>query len=171
MSRRLLISRSRPDVSTVAGAAGTGVGAGASVAATLGTLCWLLIRARVGPGEMVHASSSLSIPCSGKGTCSMATLAKIFRRSSLIAWSAFLLPPEFPLNGHAIVNPPYQEITEVISWRDQTTMAPAVSSSMLNVSKVEPPLATWRYKLASPSSTSTASAEQSSPPLASRVSW
>ena len=56
MSRRLLISRSRPDVSTVAGAAGTGVGAGASVAATLGTLCWLLIRARVGPGEIVHAS-------------------------------------------------------------------------------------------------------------------
>ena len=102
MSKRLLMRRSRPEVSTVAGAAGTGVGAGARVAATLGTLCWLLIRARVGPGEMVHASSSVSKPCSGNGTCSTATLASIFRRSSLIDWSALLFPPEFPLNGHAM---------------------------------------------------------------------
>ena len=99
MSRRLLIIRSRPDVSTCAltGAAGCG----ASVAATVGTDPMLFNRARVGPGDMVHASSSLNSPCSGSGTCSMATLAMIFKRSSASSASASRSFPALP-NGHAM---------------------------------------------------------------------
>ncbi len=104
MSRRLLIKRSSPDVSTVVFTGATGVGA--RLAATLGTLPMLLSRAFVGPGEMVHASSSPSSPSSGRGTCSMAMFAMILRRSSVNAasssWSLFALPP----NGQAIIIPP-----------------------------------------------------------------
>ena len=74
--------------------------------ATVGTLPILFNFALVGPGEIVHASSSLSSPSSGRGTCSMATFAIIFKRSSLSSASASLIFPELFPNGQAIVVPP-----------------------------------------------------------------
>ena len=63
MSRRLLMSRSRPDVSTVAL---TCAGAdGASACVVEATLPMLLSLARAGPGRIVQASSSDNSPSSG----------------------------------------------------------------------------------------------------------
>ena len=62
--------------------------------------------ARVGPGDIVHASSSLSSPASGRGTCSIATFDSIFSLSSLSSASASLILPVLLLNGQAISIPP-----------------------------------------------------------------
>ena len=78
---------------------------------TVGTLPMLFSLALVGPGDIVHASSSLSSPSSGSGTCSIATFDSIFSLSSLSSASASRILPVLLLNGHAISIPPcYREI-------------------------------------------------------------
>ena len=127
MSRRLLIKRSSPEVSTVVFTGAAGVGA--RLAATLGTLPMLLSRAFVGPGEMVHASSSPSSPSSGRGTCSMAMFAIILSRSSVSDASSSRSLSALPPNGHAMIFPPPRGVlSNTTLGRYQTTFDPVAVS-------------------------------------------
>ena len=76
------------------------------VCVTVGTLPILFSLALVGPGDIVHASSSLSSPSSGSGTCSIATFDNILSLSSLSSASASRILPVLLLNGQAISIPP-----------------------------------------------------------------
>ena len=101
MSKRLEISRSRLDVSIFACICAALPATGAAI----GKDPVLLGLARVGPGAIVQASSSVRPPSSGIGTCSMAIFAITRKRSSEtsveLSTALSLLP-----NGHAILYPP-----------------------------------------------------------------
>ena len=94
------MSRSSPEMSTVAGAAGTGAAAGASVAAASGTLCWLLIRAWSDRG--IVRVLLCEHPVQGKAPAQWPRWPR-FSGALRSSFGLRFFSPEFPLNGHAIV--------------------------------------------------------------------